>query len=198
MPGLLKHAPDSALLLCSLYGETVLCIHHEGPSALAYKGTSVAISRPRGLPFPLFSGAASLAILAHLPGHRIKSLYVRHHTEVARLGLGSDWTTFRKGLLLIRKSGFAFSAGAFNPLLGGVAVPILAKPDGYIVGSLTLVMPSPLLTPDRQVETASRLRRAASEISDRMADGELAEEAQRPGGAPQSRDRTQPGRQKRR
>ena len=106
--------------------------------------------------------------------------------------------TFRKGLLLIRKAGFAFSVGTFNALLGGVAVPILAKPDGYIVGSLTRVMPSPLLTPELQAATAGTLQRAAAEISDRMADVELAEEPQRPRGAPHARDRAQPARQKRR
>jgi hypothetical protein len=52
-----------------------------------------------------------------------------------------------------------------------------------IVGSLTQVMPSPLLTPELQAATAGTLQRAAAEISDRMADGEMAEEPQRPRGA---------------
>lgn len=54
---------NTALLLHNLYEDKVLCILKAGPDALECGGQRITIRRARGLPFPLFQGAASLAML---------------------------------------------------------------------------------------------------------------------------------------
>ncbi len=168
MPALLKNSPDSAFLLCTLYGEKVLCIHHEGPSTLMYRDRKVTISRPRGLPFPLFSGAASLIILATLPAYRIKSLFLKHHHDIQKIGLAQSWEEFRTVLADMRRRGYAFTAGGVNPFLGGLSVPIISKDDGAVLGSLTQVQSRDAYTQETMEDMAIALKYASESIVARM------------------------------
>src|SRR5690606_29741152 len=79
-------AEGNVYLLHSLYRDKVLCIYKEGPDALVYRGRKIMVRRARGLPFPLFQGAASLALLAHMSPHRIKQTWVRHAEEIGGAG----------------------------------------------------------------------------------------------------------------
>ena len=168
MPMLSEHDPACAFLLCTLYGDRVLCIHHEGPSVLEHKGRSVSISRPRGSAFPLFSGAASLAILANLPAYRIRSLYLKHQASIHESGLASEWSGFRSALGAIRRDGYAYSSGTFNVYLGGVAVPVLADDGAEVLGSLTQVASRDVFEPQGQAEAARLLSVAAARIAQRL------------------------------
>lgn len=168
MPALVDESSGAALLLCSLYSDKVLCIHHEGPLELAHRGRMVAISRPRGMPFSLFSGAASLAILAHLPAHRVRSLYLRHQNEIAQIGLAADWQTFRSSLTQIRSDGYAYSTGTFNQQLAGLAVPAVSE-DGEVLGCLTQVQSKDAFDDAQRGKIAERLRAAAQKIASTVA-----------------------------
>jgi DNA-binding IclR family transcriptional regulator len=133
------------LLVCSLYRDRVLCIHQEGAERLTSGGRSIAIQRVRGLPLPLFRGAASLAILAHLPARQARALHARQREAIAQAGLGAGWPAFRERLADIRRAGFAVSTGQMDPDLAAVSAPILLPGEGagaapQILGSLTRVM----------------------------------------------------------
>jgi len=165
MPALVEQVPEAAFLLCSLYGDKVLCIHHEGPPALEYRGRKVSISRPRGMPFSLFSGAASLAILAHLPPYRIKSLYLHHQQAIHDSAFAHDWQSFRSRLAEVRELGHAWSTGTFNQYLAGIAVPVLASDGIEVMGSLTQVQARDRYDEAGRRAVAEHLREATQRIA---------------------------------
>ena len=61
-------------LLCVLFSGTVMCVD-DVPAAGAPAGLF-----SRGQRRPLFAGAASKVILAHLPPHQLRALFARHRT----------------------------------------------------------------------------------------------------------------------
>ena len=134
---------DSSLLLQSLsHRNQVLCIYKEGPDVLEHNGARVALTRSRGVPFPLFRGAASLVILACLSLHRIRQTYLSDAARIAEAGLGQSWEEFRARMAAIRRRGYAVSRTEKKiPLVVGVAVPILLPPpnDKRVIGSLVQV-----------------------------------------------------------
>ncbi|MCY1366312.1 hypothetical protein D9M69_532040 [compost metagenome] len=159
-----RRREDSAYLLQNLYDDKVLCIYKEGPDMLEHAGRRMVILRGRGQPFPLFQGSGSLALLASLPHHRIRQVYLRSAHEIAAAGLGQDWSEFRRTLAGIRKAGFAISHEQIAPGLGGVAVPILLD-DGALVGSLAWTFPIELMHPDAEAQWARALAEVAAEIA---------------------------------
>lgn len=160
-----KRREDSAYLLQNLYDDKVLCIYKEGPDTLEHEGRRIVILRGRGQPFPLFQGSGSLALLAYLPHHRIRQVYLRSAHEIAAAGLGQDWAEFRRALAGIRKTGYATSHEQIAPGLGGVAVPILLPGDSTLVGSVAWTFPIELMHPDAEAQWARALSDVADEIA---------------------------------
>jgi DNA-binding IclR family transcriptional regulator len=151
---LAQHAPgNNAFLVCSLYRDRVLCIHHAGAESFTSDSMIIPIRRARGLPFPLFKGAASLAILASLPPYRIRSLYLEHEKEVREAGLATNWTEFRQQMKEVRKTGYAISSGQISPHLTAIAAPVTLVDEGQVVGSLCRIM----LAKDAQGDDLSRI-----------------------------------------
>lgn len=169
LPDLAAEMPNSMVLLCSLYRDKVLCVHREGPEAIEAGGGRISILRARGLPLPLFQGAASLAILASLPAPRIRALFLQRRAEMVAAGLGEDWPAVRQRLAGIRRDGQVTTVGRFNRHLAAVAVPVRSRDGSQIAGSLTRIMPAesfPALDAARLVQ---RLQAGASEVSARLA-----------------------------
>ncbi len=158
---------NSALLLHSLYGDKVLCIFKEGPDALEHDGKRVIIRRARGLPFPLFQGAASLALLPYLSAHRIREIYLRSPAEIASAGLGDSWGQFRRAMATIRRAGYATSHGRITPYLSGVAVPILPPDGSRVVGSLARTIPTAALSAEAEAQAAAELTELGQRIAER-------------------------------
>jgi len=128
---------DSVLLLCGLWGERVLCLHQEtGPAS---NGHPPIIQRARGIPFPLFRGAASLSILANLPLAKRRGLYLQHSKEIDGAGLGSSWEEFRKATRALREDKAVVTRGTFGSDLVAVAAPILDE-DDIALGSITRII----------------------------------------------------------
>lgn len=119
-------------VLSSMFGQQVVDTYRVSSDS------HLTLGYGRGRLRPLFQGAAPKVLLAHLPRAQMLRLYETHADEVARYGMGEDWTTFRKGLALIRKEGFYFSLGELESELGGAAVPLL-DPGGDVLAALTLV-----------------------------------------------------------
>src|SRR5690606_26590353 len=92
----------------------------------------------RGSALPLFQGAGSQIILAHLVPHQIRSMYLSRQDEITAAGLGASWKEFRTNLTRIRKQGFVTTVGKLNPRVLALAVPI-NNYAGQITGSLLLL-----------------------------------------------------------
>jgi DNA-binding IclR family transcriptional regulator len=151
----------SAQLLCTYFGDQVLCIHQE------VFDPSIHSSMDRGQPFPLFRGSPSRAILAWLPETRLRNLMLSHSHEIRESGLGATWAEFRQRIRDIRAQGYYVGRGEIDQELMGVAVPIL-RPTGELMGSLTTIMPLTELTPAALAEKVSITKRAASEIMSKL------------------------------
>jgi DNA-binding IclR family transcriptional regulator len=159
---------DSSLLLQSLnHRNQVLCIYKKGPDVLEHDGLQVALTRSRGVPFPLFRGAASLVILACLTLHRIRQTYLSDSARIAEAGLGRTWEEFRSRMAAIRRRGYAVSrTERKTPLVLGIAVPIFLPPpnDKRVVGSLVQVFAHDL-TPAEEASAFDRLQGAGQRIA---------------------------------
>jgi DNA-binding IclR family transcriptional regulator len=130
---ILKELSDKALgaqLLCTFYGDRVLCIHQELPDE------ELNLHMERGRPFPLFRGAPSRMILALLPPQKIKQLFIAHAAEIREAGLGGTWAEFRSKLKDIRNAGYCVSGDVDKKLIG-VAAPIFRAP-AIVIGSVCI------------------------------------------------------------
>lgn len=135
MDSLLEESPNRSFLLCAYYRDGALCVYKVGLDEILHAGTAMKIQRGRGTRLPLFVGAGSHVILAHLPPHQLKSMYLLQAREIAEAGLGQSWTDFRDQLSQIRKRGFAETFGKVNPGMHSLAVPVM-RDDGKVIGSV--------------------------------------------------------------
>ncbi|VCU68964.1 Pca regulon regulatory protein [Pigmentiphaga humi] len=129
----LSAATHCSVLLSSLFGDQILNIHHEAGSDT----THFSYVRGRGL--PLFRGAASKIILAHLTSARLRSIYDKHQEEAH--AIAGDWRTLSDSLRQSRKNGCYISHGEVDEGVTGIAVPLFGD-DGLVAGSLSLVFES--------------------------------------------------------
>lgn len=136
MSDLVQYAPDgSVLLLCRLFHDRVMCVHQ-----VAGRGLLEPISYERGRLIPLFRGATSKIILAHLPPRTLKSLFMQNAVAISDAGLGNSWDEFRQRLVTLRRAGAAVARGELDPGRVGIAAPIFERQA--ILGSLSFVLPA--------------------------------------------------------
>jgi DNA-binding IclR family transcriptional regulator len=133
MPSLHRDFGEGLMLLSSLYGNKVLCIHQEPLN------TDLSVSYTRGRPMPLFYGATAKIILAHLPERKLVRLFVNHHIEISKSGMGNAWDEFRSHLELMRRQRYCVSVGEVDPGIMGIGTAIFAN-DNSVIGSLTHVV----------------------------------------------------------
>jgi DNA-binding IclR family transcriptional regulator len=129
-------AEGSTALLCRLFHDRVMCVHQ-----VMGRGPQEPVSYERGRLMPLYRGATSKIILAHLPPRTLKALFAHHGGEIADAGLGTSWEEFRRGLTAIRRAGVTVSRGEIDSGRVGVAAPIFDQ-DRAVLGSLSLALPS--------------------------------------------------------
>ncbi len=158
---------NRAFLLCTPYNDRVLCVHKVGADDVVQAGRPMPIQRGRGTIYPLFLGAGSQIILAHLPPHQIKSLFLSSSQEIADSGLGATWKDFRTSLSAIRKQGHTRTLGRVNPGMHSIAVPIL-KHDGRVAGSLLMLGAAE--EAQESIQLISMLQEKAAVISTALAD----------------------------
>src|SRR5260221_7944051 len=89
---------------------------------------------------PLFLGATSKIILAHLPARALKSMFEKHAAEIAKARLGADLDAFRASLAAIRRAGFVVTHGEIDPGRVGIGAPLFDR-DHNILGSLSFALP---------------------------------------------------------
>ena len=137
MADIMRYAPaDSTVLLCRLFRETVLCIHQEVQAA-----SRTSVSYERGCPMPLFKGATSKIILAHLPSRDLRRCYEGHGPEIGAAKLGDTWEAFRTSMTRMRKAGHAVTHAEVDRDRIGIAAPILDD-HRRVLGSLSYVIPA--------------------------------------------------------
>ena len=134
---LARDAPEgSTVLLCRLFHDRVMCVHQ-----IMGRGPQEPVSYERGRLMPLYRGATSKIILAHLSPRTLKALWGHDSAEIADAGLGKSWEEFRRGLAAIRRAGASVSRGEIDAGRAGVAAPIFDK-DRAVLGSLSLALPA--------------------------------------------------------
>ena len=149
-------------LLCALYSDTVLCVR-QVPGAHAPQRLF-----SRGQKRPLFQGAASKVILAHLPPHQLRTLYAKQPKAIAAAGLGADWESFRNALRTIREQGHAITTGEFQPGIVGIAAPLFNR-EAQVLGSMGIAMSARSVRRDDYPALADAVMRAAHEATRRIA-----------------------------
>ena len=149
----------AVLLLCRLYREQVMCVAQETAGH-----PSFASGYQRGRPMPLFRGAASKAILAHMPDRTVKAIVRRQLDDVAAAGLGNDWPEIRRTLRAIRHQGYSITRGEIDPGLTGIAVAI-PGPDAYPAGCIAFVVKEDYATPAATAPLVRLLQSGAAQIS---------------------------------
>lgn len=136
MDRLIQHDEfGSTILLCRLFRDRVICIGQAVGS-----GPQGPISYERGRPMPLFRGATSKIVLAHLPLRVRKALYEQNRQQAKSWGLGDTWEQFGASLAALRRAGACITAGEIDKGRTGLAVPIFGS-DRAVIGSLTFVLP---------------------------------------------------------
>ena len=121
-------------LLCRLYRMTVMCVEHAASPAARF-----AVGYERGRPMPLFRGAASKIILAHIPRRKLRRYFDEFAREVAFVGLGDDWGSFKARLREIRNADVYVTMGEVDPGRVGLAAPIFSS-EGEIIASVGFVL----------------------------------------------------------
>lgn len=147
--------------VCALYSSSVLCI-----AQVRAPGVPTNIMG-RGETRPLFFGAASKAILAHLRPYQLKSLYAKHAKTIAAAGLGADWESFRVTLARIRTDGYVTSVGEVNPGVFGLSAPIFNS-SGFILGSLGISTAPNKVSRNDISRLAKLVVDTAAQITERM------------------------------
>jgi DNA-binding IclR family transcriptional regulator len=137
MVDLIHHAPDgSTVLLCRLFHDRVMCMHQ-----VMGRGPQSPVSYERGRLMPLYRGATSKIILAHLPTRTLKSLFAHHADEITAAGLGKNLDDFRNAMATLRRAGVCISQGEIDTGRIGVGAPIFDR-EHAVLGSLSLAMAS--------------------------------------------------------
>jgi DNA-binding IclR family transcriptional regulator len=138
---LVRSSPIPAVgLLCRLYRLTVMCVDQ-------YTNTTIdfAVSYERGRPMPLFRGAASKVILAHMERRKLRRYFDEFAAEVAEAGMGESWRPFRAALRRIRTAETIVTKGELDAGRVGVSAPVFG-PGDEVLGSIGLVLSESDLT----------------------------------------------------
>lgn len=123
-------------VLSRRYRDQVMCVHQEAGSA-----PHPLTMYERGATMPLFSGATSKAILAHLGEQTLRRIYLENEEEIRRALRCSTWKDFRDQLDVIRRAGVAVTLSEVAEGRVGIAAPIFASRQ--VIGGLSLVVHQP-------------------------------------------------------
>lgn len=102
------------------------------------------------------------------PNHRLRSIFAKSSSLVADAGLGQSWDELRVALGKIRKDGYSFTHGEFNPGVVGVAAPIFNS-EKLILGSVGVAWQEEDLQDVDQAMVVLAVKRAAREITQKVA-----------------------------
>ena len=154
----LQAGVPGVLLLCRLYRNQVMCVHQERSGH-----PECAVSYERGRLMPLHRGAASKAILAHMPARSVRAFHRDHAREMEAVSLGRTWDEVKQHVRQLRTAGVCVTHAELDPGVTGIAVPLF-NPDGSVVGSLGFVLPDADGVSQAVTGLSGLLRSAGGEI----------------------------------
>lgn len=125
---------QGVVLLCRVHGKKVLCIHQETPD-----GDARAVSYERGRAMPLYRGATSRIILAHLEESVLRELWESDADALQQSGLASSWPAFLAALQVLREQRYCATHSEVDAGMAGLAVPLME--GKRVLGSLSVVLP---------------------------------------------------------
>lgn len=143
--------------LSNIYNDEILNVHSESPTEKTYASYS------RGKPHPIYLGATSKIILAHLSKARLKKIYDEYKKEITETGLGENWKEFQSKLNEWKKNGYCVTHGELTKGVTGIAAPVFYNEQ--IIGSLTLIVPSSRLDVFNVDKLIELVKEAAATIS---------------------------------
>jgi len=148
-------------MLSGIFDNKVVNIHQDEHV------TAVSASFGRGRVLPLFRGAASKVILAHLAAAKVRRIHAAHSDDPDLLTLGATLPAFNKTLRDIRTRGFYVSQQEVDEGIAGIGAPIF-NVDGSVVGALTILFD---LAQGKFFDSARLgevVKRRAGEVSERL------------------------------
>lgn len=150
----------ATIILCRRFKECVMCVHEvrgaERHAVTAYE---------RGIAMPLFAGATSKVILAHLPDRLLKSVYLANEKAIRSVGPAS-WPEFKAHLWEIRREGFALTESEVATGRIGLAAPIFR--NDQVIASISLVATSSATGMAKVEKFTPAVLKAAQTISRRV------------------------------
>ncbi|MFU2049012.1 IclR family transcriptional regulator [Bordetella hinzii] len=146
-------------VLATICGARIITVHHELGAEPA------RMSFGRGRRMPMFRGAMSLCILAALPRAQLRKLHEESGAEAADM----PWETLLAEVKQLRRQGYAYTEGALDPGLAGLALPF-TEPERHIVASLGLVSRQPALASRDRTPLLAALQDCARRIHAALAE----------------------------
>jgi DNA-binding IclR family transcriptional regulator len=153
-------------LLSRLHSKKVVCVHQ-----VRGRFSPVHVSYERGRAMPLYRGATSKIILAHLEADTLRGLIKDDSAELRRAGLPGTFDALSEMLAKLRTDKVCATAGEVDREAMGWACAL--HQGKHLLGSLSVVMSRTAPSPDPR-SIANQLLRAALRIEGRL-------EAPRPG-----------------
>ena len=161
LPEKLANDSGGGVLVCRLHQDTVLCVFQVSPPSGHF-----AVSYERGRAMPLYRGATSKVILAHLGAKRLASLAESHQEELMAAGLPLTGAELHAFLEPVRKNGHLVAQGEVDPQVEGMAVPLMS--GKRLIGSLSVVLPAKGCSSLREAKTLQLLKSSARRIEARL------------------------------
>lgn len=177
LPQQLARESGGTVLLCRLHARTVLCILEVTGSA-----PGLTVSYERGRAMPLYRGATSKILLAHLPAARLRQLIEVDADAMREAHLPLTMAALQEALAPMRAQGHVVTHGEVDADAVGVAVPILD--NTRLLGSLSVVLPAPGFTPTTEQRALALLKSCARRIEARLETDRRRVKARRPNPAP--------------
>lgn len=166
---LLKKLADDTggiVLLCRLHSHKVLCIHQARS-----RHAQLDVSYERGRAMPLYRGATSKIILAHLPAAALKELWARDKAALLKADWPGSFAAFCAALAELRAQRYCISQGEVDADALGLAVVLH---DGEkLLGSLSVVLPATAATALTRKNALARLQSTAGRIEGRLEDARM-------------------------
>lgn len=143
--------------LSNIYNDEILNVHSELPTE------KTVVSYSRGKPHPLYLGATSKIIIAHLSKARLTKIYNDYKEEIRQSGLGASFKEFQANLNEWRKNGYCMTHGELTKGVTGISAPVFFHEQ--IIGSLTLILPTSRIEVFNVEKLVTLLKDAAQKIS---------------------------------
>jgi len=152
---------DLNIMLCSYYGDKVLC------ADLAWPDHSIPEIYKPGRPMPIFRGAMAKVILASLSVSQLKSIYAHNKELIGENGLGQNLTAFLSSMAEIKNAGYCITHAEVFEGLVGIAAPVSDSED-RVLGSVVFVVAAERFESGEHLFFINQIKHIASEIERRI------------------------------